>query len=222
MESGHHIISLSLGGPGKPSGLAVVKPGTEYWHPKGDESQLDSANHFEVRHLERLAAGRPYPAIVARVREMAAARDLRNGEYSLLIDITEVGRSPVRLFENHGLYPEPVDVTSAAEASYQNGVQQLPRRDMIGAAQVALQSDKLKVSDKLELAAALLTDLQAFDPTLTGSAARNGQNDDLVNAVAIAVWWADRLRWDDEVADRMLPEEDDDDWGQGRSPVDGY
>ena len=44
----------------------------------------------------------------------------------------------------------------------------------------------------------------------------------IVTALAVAVWWADRLQWSEEIADRMLPQEDDYDWGQGRSPVDGY
>ncbi len=220
MESGHHIISVSLGGPGKPSGLAVIEPRSEYWHPKGDESELDCENHFGVLWLERLAAGRPYPAIVARVREMAAARRLTRG-CSLLIDITATGQSPLRLFEDQGLYPEPVEVTNATDAAYHNGIQQLPRRDMISAAQVALQSDRLKVSSELELAATLVTDLQAYDPTLAGPAARSGQNDDLVIAVAVAVWWGERLQWNHEIADRMLPEDDDPD-ETGRSPITGY
>ena len=74
----------------------------------------------------------------------------------------------------------------------------LPRRDMISAAQVALQSDRLKVASGLELASTLVTDLQAYDP----DSPRN-QNGDLVAAVAVAVWWAERLRWSEEVADAM-------------------
>lgn len=219
MESGHHVISLSLGGVTGPTGLAVIEPKSKYWHPKGDESQLDYANHYEVVWLERLAAGRAYPAIVARVRELSAARRLSRG-CSLLVDISVVGQSPLRLFEDQGLYPEPIEVTNATDAAYSDGVQHLSRRDMIGAAQVAFQSNRLEVSSKLELAAALLADLQAFDPTLAGPAARSGQNDDLVTAVAVAVWWADRLRWNDDVAERMVPEEYRDE--TGRSAVTGY
>ena len=43
-----------------------------------------------------------------------------------------------------------------------------------------------------------------------------------MTAVAIAVWWADRLHWNEEVADGMLPE--DDQWRDetGRSFMTGY
>ena len=76
MESGHHIISVSLGGPAKPTGLAVLEPKSDYWHPKGNEAELESQNLYAVVWLERLAAGRAYPAIVARVRQLAAEKRL--------------------------------------------------------------------------------------------------------------------------------------------------
>lgn len=222
MRSGHHIISVSLGGAGSPTGLAVIEPRSAYWHPKGNESEIDYKNYFDVLWLERLDAGRPFPAIVARVRKIASERQLARG-YDILVDITRTGSAPLRLFEDLGLhYVQPVEITNTAEATYQNGIQYLPRRDMIGTAQVALQDDKLKVSDGLDLAATLLTDLQAFDPTMTGRAAETGRNDDLVTAVAIAVWWADRLHWNEEVADRMLPDDDDYVDETGRSFMTGY
>ena len=223
MQSGHHIISVSLGGPGKPSGLVVVEPRSKYFHPKGDESRLEWDNHYDVRWLERLAAERSYPAIVARIRECASARRLTARDCSLLVDITATGRAPLRLFEDQGLYPEPIEVMSAGDAAYHNDLQQLPARDMIGAVQVAFQSRRIEVSDKLELAATLLTDLQAFDPTATSPAARASRNDDLVTAVAIAVWWGERLQWNEEIADRMLPYDDDDRFDdRTRSVIGGY
>ena len=91
---------------------------------------------------------------------------------------------------------------------------------MIGEAKVALQSDRLKVSSELALAATLVTDLQAFDPTVAGTAAGTDQIDDLVSAVAIAVWWGDRLQWNEGTADSMLSEEQYDD--TGRDAITGY
>ena len=218
MRSGHYIISVSLGAAAKPSGLVVIEPKSKYFYPKGDESRLEWDNHFDVVHLERLPAGEPYPAIVARVRELAAARRLSRG-CDVLVDITITGSAPLRLFQDAGLRTQPFEVTTATDAHYQDGVQHLPQRDMIGAAQVALQSDRLKFASELEHAPALVTDLNAVDPTLAGSVAKTGQIIDLVTAVAIAVWWGDRLRWDDD----MQPDDDDDQWDDtGRSEIGGY
>ncbi len=221
MESGHHIISISLGGSANPTGLAVVEPRSEYWYPKGNESELDSENHFGVFWLERVPAGRSYPAIVSRVRELKATQQVSR-DCSVLVDITRTGAAPLKLFEAKGIDVEPVEVTDGADATYQNGVHHLPRRDMIGAAQVALQSNRLKVSSGLELAPTLITDLQAFDPALTGRAAETAQIDDLVAAVAVAVWWGERLQWCDEVAESMLPEDDWPDPHDGRNEQTGY
>ena len=217
MESGHHIISVSLGGPAKPTGLAVIEPHSKYQHPKGDESQLVWDNYYNVRHLERLAAGRAYPAIVARVREVASHKRLARGS-TLLVDITNTGAPPLRLFEDQGLYPEPFQVTDGGNPAYGDNIQALPRRDMISAAQVVLQQpDRLNVSSALELAPTLVTDLQAYDPDMP----ERSQNADLVTAVAVAVWWGERLTWDDEVADRMLPDDDPPD-DSTRSTIGGY
>ena len=220
MRSGHYIISVSLGAAAKPSGLVVIEPKSKYFYPKGDESRLEWDNHFDVVHLERLPAGEPYPAIVARVRELAAARRLSRG-CDVLVDITIPGAAPLRLFQDAGLYTQPFEVTNATDAHYQDGIQHLPQRDMIGAAQVALQSDRLKFASELELAPSLVTDLTALDPTLPGLVAKTGQITDLVTAVATAVWWGDRLQWNEEVADRMLPD-DDEPADVGRSTIGGY
>ena len=214
MESGHHIISLSLGGPAKPSGLAVLEPRSVYWHPKGNESELDYENHFDVVWLQRFGVGYTFPAIVARVREAASEKQLMRGS-TLLVDITNTGEPPLRLFRDQGLYPEPFRVTGAGESAYRDdGTQVLSTQDMRSAALVALQSDRIEVADDLELGPTLLTDLQAYDPNA------KDQLVDLVSAVAVAVWWGERLAWSDDVAARMLPEEEEDE--TGRCATTGY
>jgi hypothetical protein len=204
MQSGHHIISVTLGGPAKPTGLAVVEPKSDYFYPNGDEKQLRWDNHFDVVWLERLPPGREYPAILSRIRELRSQKRIGR-DYSLLLDVSVSGLAAVRFFEDEGLYPNPLRVSEAWTSTFQDQVRIVPRRDMITAAQVALQSSRLKVASGLELAATLVTDLQAFDPELLG----RGQNTDLVTAVAMALWWGERMQWSEEVADDMLSDGDD-------------
>lgn len=151
MQSGEHILSLSLGGISEPSGLAVIEPRSIYWYPGGREDELDWENQFEVIWLERFEPGRPVPAIVARVRELLSEKRLARG-HSLLLDITASGAAAVRTIERHGLYPRPTEITKAGAAEYQNGAQKIPLLDVIGAAQIALQTQRLKVASGLELA----------------------------------------------------------------------
>jgi len=60
------------------------------------------------------------------------------------------------------------------------------------------------VAHALELAETLVSDLQAFDPKPIerNSNLRGGRNADLVLALAIALWWGDKLTWNDDVGRR--------------------
>ncbi len=195
MEVGHHIVSLSLGTVAEPSALAVVKPRPE------------RETHFDVVWLERFPAGRPIPAMVNRVMEIIEdTRKVR--DYTLLLDISSVGRAPLRVFEARGIFAGAIDLTNAESESYTNGVRRVPLRDVIGAAQVVLQTARLKVASGLDLAETLVADLIGFDPkpVARDMDLRGGRNADLVLALAVAVWWGDRFQWDDEMLDRYAAE----------------
>ena len=78
----------------------------------------------------------------------------------------------------------------------------VPRAVLVSTLQVLLQSRRLQVAGSLAEAAVLARELQNFrakistpatgDPLLAGW--REGQNDDLVLAVAIAAWEGERYR----------------------------
>ncbi len=118
--------------------------------------------------------------------------------------------APRRVFESRGLYPDPIDLTNTGAEEYTKGTHRVPLRDVIGAAQVVLQTARLKVADALELAETLVSDLQAFDPKPIerNSDLRGGRNADLVLALAIALWWSDKLTWNDDVGRRRYEPKD--------------
>jgi hypothetical protein len=70
----------------------------------------------------------------------------------------------------------------------------VPKRDLIAAPQVLLQSRALKIAAELPEAETLVAELQNFRYEITRSgndtyaAWREGDHDDLVLAVALAVW----------------------------------
>ena len=218
MESGDSIISLSLGTVAEPSGLVVVKPWSGLYPPAG-RALAGVGTQFDVIEIDRFPVGRPLPVIVNRVSEIASDRRL-NRRAIILLDISSVGPAPLRAFRSRGIYPTAIDLTGADAEGYVNDAQRAPLRDVIGAAQVVLQTARLKVAGALDLAKTLVSDLQAFNPKpiARNPDLRGGRNADLVLALAVALWWGDRLRWDDD----MLSDDDDDDWGQGRSSIDGY
>jgi hypothetical protein len=72
----------------------------------------------------------------------------------------------------------------------------VPKRDLVSGVQVALQSRTLKIASELSEAETLARELQNFTVKITDSANdvygawRVGTHDDLVLAVALAVWKA--------------------------------
>ena len=206
MEMGHHIVSLSLGTVAEPSALIVAEPSTKVWQPKdydryGKRPSRREENHFSISWLERFDPGRPIPAIVHRVNELVSDKRLAR-RHTVLLDITSTGIAPRRVFEGYGLYPTPIDLVATMSEDYSNGIDYAPLRDVIGAAQVVLQTKRIKVASELELAEILISDLQAFDPKPIDRNLRGGRNADLVFALAIALWWGDKLTWKERTDQR--------------------
>ncbi len=203
MRAGHHIVSLSLGTVAEPSALVVVKPSTTFSEPDEDGRCRPLENHFAVTWLERFPAGRPITAIAARACELISDKRLANN-YTLLLDITSTGAAAAKVFKGRGVYPKAIDLTNTAAETPPGSPKQVPLRDVIGAAQVVLQTARLKVASELELAGTLVADLTAFDPkpVARNMDLRGGRNADLVFALATALWWGDNLTWDDDKSRR--------------------
>ncbi len=199
MKANHHIISLSLGTVAEPNALVMVQPRTEFSELRGDRWSRDSKNYFDVTWIERFPAGRPTPAVVARACELISDKRLADN-YTLLLDITSTGAAPARAFESRGIYPALVDLTNTTVAEQAGSSLRVPLRDVIGAAQMILQTARLKVASGLELAETLVADLTAFDPkpVARNMDLRGGRNADLVFALAVALWWGDNLTWGDK------------------------
>ncbi len=202
MKSGQHIVSLSLGGVAEPSAVVVIDPRTKFGRREKQDRKRDSENHFDVTHIERFPVGRPIPAIVARVSELVSDERLAKNCH-LLLDITSTSAAPLRVFEGCGLYPTAIELTNTGSEEYSGGVRRVPLRDVIGGAQVVLQTSRLKAASALKLASTLVGDLQSFDPKTVarGLDLRGGRNSDLVLALAMALWWGDNLTWGDDGVD---------------------
>lgn len=144
-------------------------------------------------HLERMPQHTPYPAVVKHVAAiMHASPGAR-----LVVDYTGVGRPVVDSLSAAGLKPIPVTITGGDRVNYDGGYR-VPKRDLVGALQVLLQSERLKVAGALKFAPVLTNELLNFrvkiDPLTAHdsySAWREGVHDDLVLATAIAVWYGE-------------------------------
>ena len=155
---------------------------------------------YHIRHVERAKLGTPYPAIVARVQSLMKSEPLK-GSTRLVVDATGVGLPVVDLLQQAGLAPIPVSIHGGDEVSYgATGVWRVPKRDLVATLQVLLQTGRLKIADGLAEGPALAQEMLAFRVRIDarsghdtfGNDWRENPHDDLVLAVALAVWYGER------------------------------
>jgi len=147
-------------------------------------------------HLERFDLGTPYPAMVDKVRQRLSTPQLR-GRTALVVDATGVGAPVLDLLHLAGLNSIGVTIHGGENVVTVDGGYRVPKRDLVAAVQVLLQQERLKVAERLPEAATLVTELTNFRYTLSAAghdsygAWREGTHDDLVLAVALAVWFCE-------------------------------
>jgi hypothetical protein len=146
---------------------------------------------YRVGYLERLPLGTPYPGIVACVGRLMGK--LPGAE--LVIDFTGVGRPVFDMFRFSGITPTGVLITSGAAETGGGPIHGVPKLDLVSRLQALLHEGRLKIHKELAEADTLVRELQDFRCEFTAAGhltfnARSGKHDDLVLALAIAVWRA--------------------------------
>ena len=179
--SSYHV-GLDLGQAADYTAIAVVE-----WTPDA----------LKVRHLQRFQLGTVYPVILD---EVAGLMGRIPSEPDLAVDATGVGRPVVDLLRARGLRFDAVTSTGGDTATHDGRDWRVPKRDLVGAVAVALQTGRLKIASGLPDAATLTRELLNFKVTIDPKTAhdsyaswRESDHDDLVLAVALAVWLADRF-----------------------------
>ena len=154
-----------------------------------------------VVHVERLALGTPYAAVVARVREMVQSDALR-GNCSLTVDATGVGNPVVEMLRAGKLGCEicAVTITGGERANSHSGGWNVPKRDLMAEVQVLLEREELRIAKDLRGLRMLLRELMDVQERLKSNggtrlgADGHGEHDDLAIALALACWRAMRAR----------------------------
>lgn len=158
---------------------------------------------FFCRHLQRFKLGTSYPQIVANMREMCRREPLLSNRPTLAIDQTGVGAAVVDIFRQAEINADlkPVLIHGGDHAVKEGGTWRVPKRELVGATQVALQTGTLKIASELPDVGILTQELQNFQVKISDSGfdsyeARVGVHDDLVLSLAMALYIANRkVKW---------------------------
>jgi hypothetical protein len=147
---------------------------------------------FQVGHLERVPLGTPYPGVVAHVGRLLTKLP---GHSELVIDFTGVGRPVFDMFVYSGISPTGVLITGGTAETRDGATCSVPKLTLVSRLQALLHEGRLKILRELAEAETLVRELQDFRIEFTAAGhltfnARSGKHDDLVLALAIAVWRA--------------------------------
>ena len=174
-----------------PEGLNV-----EQYNP-ALQAGVSIVNLFELRHIERPALGTSYPAIVDRLKIILSASELQT-QLVVVVDQTGCGRPVLDMMRREGIGPlVGITVTGGATVQETEDGYHVPKKELVSALQIYLQSGRLKISSALPEAPTLRNEILNFRVKVrlkTGEesfeAWREGEHDDLVLATALPLWYA--------------------------------
>jgi len=198
----HWHIGVDLGQSHDPTAICVLETKTAdipgmafpysipYWRKQVEEY----VSPFNVVHLERLPLGMSYPEQVLYVAGLISREPLKSPD--VLVDYTGVGRPVYDLFKAArvpGIVG--ISITAGKDPKKTNTGWSVPKNILVSGVQALLHTGQLKVAAGLLDAPVLLKEFQDFRVTFTSAGnaifnARQGQHDDLVLAVSLAVWGA--------------------------------
>ncbi|MGI8838660.1 MAG: hypothetical protein ACR2H4_18755 [Pyrinomonadaceae bacterium] len=189
-----YVVGLDLGKSQDYTALCVL----EMHENEADPNEVT----YHCRHLERFKLGTSYPDQVARVRALCLREPLRSNKPRLAVDQTGVGAAVVDLFRRGELNADlrPILIHGGNETTNEHGVYHVPKRELVGHCQVALQTGRLKIAADLPEVSILTQELQNFEVSISESGfdsyeARTGKHDDLVLSLAMALWLAQKRRY---------------------------
>ena len=220
-----YTVGVDLGQAHDPTAIAVceretiepVRHTTHGMSRQGFEVATDYAAElheppravYRIRHLERLPLGMVYPAQVAYVAGLLAREPLASRRPSTYVDHTGVGRAVFDMFRAARLpHCYPVTITGGDGVTRAGDGWHVAKLILISRVQALLHAGELAIEPALPDAAVLARELQDFRVSFSSAGnaifgAREGAHDDLVLAVALAIFGATQpaeamdipLRW---------------------------
>lgn len=168
--------------------------------PVEERPPYDPTRRYAIRHIERFDLGTPYPAIVDWVCRKFETPPLERS--TLVVDQTGVGRAVVDMFvkAKPRATIRPITITGGTQVLPEGAGYKVPKKELVSVCQVLLQSRRLGAAARLTHVHTLMKELEAFRVKITTAAVetfeawRERDHDDLVLALAMAAWMAERGR----------------------------
>jgi hypothetical protein len=210
-----YFLGLDLGKVNDHAALALVRLSKEAPPPKlgqrivyyadgrvERERLPDPRHYYDVEWVERLPLGTDYPDILQYLKHRIDQPELRD-RVNVILDHTGGGIPVYDFFRAARLNCRLIGLTITATGAphWETATQvHVSKRDLISATQVALQCRTLRISPALPHAGTLQKELQNYQVKINPLTAhdsynaREGEHDDLVLALCLAIWLPERRR----------------------------
>ncbi len=198
----NYYLGVDFGSQQDYTALALVKRNDiikkEYSMVQGFTEE-DVCTEYQLLFIERMDLGTPYQKVVDRVNMILRDEDLR-GDTVVVPDATGVGIPIVQLMRSQGVSPMiPISI-HGGQATNKNdfGGYSVPKRDLVSSLAIVVQSRRLRVASDINYRMQLVHEMQSFVPKFTKNggdtyeALMEKDHDDLVMALAMAVWLAEK------------------------------
>ncbi|CAN5680255.1 hypothetical protein BH23GEM10_BH23GEM10_17920 [soil metagenome] len=201
-----YFVGVDLGQSHDPTAVCVVEKSVHSIEasnadpPRLGEASAVVENTYDVRHLERLKLGTSYVDVASQVARLMAREPLCSNRprTKLAIDATGVGRPVADLMKRAGLKFDEVTITAGDGETSVGRAHRVSKLRLVSRLQALLHAGELRIAPTLADADVLVRELQDFKATISEASgytsfnARVGAHDDLVLALAIACWQAER------------------------------
>jgi hypothetical protein len=193
-----HVIGLDLGKVSDPSALAMLR-----WFPATRQTPQSAYN---VITLKRWALGTPYTEIVDNLVKFYELPELKASPPLLVVDATGVGAAVCEMIPQTmtaakmpGSWCQVSITGGSAVTNVGMGRWNVSKKQLASVVQVVLGNRRLLVAPEQPERETLLRELGTFQVKITAAgnesfeAWRESAHDDMVLAVALAVWAAETM-----------------------------
>ena len=197
-----HLVGVDLGQARDPTSISIIER-METIKPTAnapDQIYTDPdkiIGMYRLMHLEQAPRETPYPVVVRRIKAIMQLPELM-GRARLIIDYTGVGRPVHDMMIDEGLRPVTVSITTGAQITEKPTGYNVPKQDIVAILEVLLETHRFSYTKKLRIAERFEEQMREYRMKI----ARNGRvsfealteeiHDDLVIAVALPLWYAER------------------------------
>lgn len=212
------IISADLGQTTDYTAITLIEQATKFRRyaqvVEGTEAsqfntELSKAT-YRVRGLKRMRQVSYVDVVEDIVNILSNGRITADG-YRMVIDQGGVGAAVGDLLEHRKVANlVRVHVTSGAKPNFNNGIYNVPKKDLVGAGTMVLQTGRLQICQDLELAPRLKKELLEFKMKITKTGATSYEaatediHDDMVMSLLQGIWVGENDFIEEEVIDRHI------------------